>query len=269
MPFLNYNGLIYADDKVLFTIKNKAFRFGEGLIETMLWQDTSIRLFPLHMERLMESLDMLGFPALEEEDFLHNIHKTISANKDPERARVRAQFFKNIEDDTLHYLIESAPLTDSINQLPEQKITIGITHNAIKCPDSISHLKTSSRMQYIIAKKDADDKGWDDALLLNAEGRVVEGTISNVFVVTGNNIYTPPLSEGCIDGVMRKYLLKQFKANHISITEKQLNIAMLQQADEIFLTNAVKGIQPVHSFMEKEYKSNVTHEISDMLSELL
>ncbi|MFA6058988.1 MAG: aminotransferase class IV [Taibaiella sp.] len=267
MPFLNYDGLIYSDDKTLFTFtaKSKAFRFGEGLIETMLWNDGSVRLFRLHMERLTESLHAIGFPALDEEEFLHNIHKTISANKDPEAAIVRAQFFQNMEDDDLHYIIESLPLA---NKLPTQKITIGITQKVIKCPDSISHLKTSSRMQYIMAKKDADEKGWDDALLLNAQGRIVEGTISNVFAVFGNNVYTPPLNEGCINGVMRKYLLEHPSINHLSITEKKLDVSMLQQADEIFLTNAVRGVQPVHSFMNKEYQSTITQMIADIVSKL-
>jgi branched-chain amino acid aminotransferase len=265
MPFLNYNGLICSDNKALFTTKNKALRFGEGLIETMLWKDKSIRLFRLHMERLSESLDTLNFPAIDEEEFLHNIHKTISANKDPETAIVRAQFFKNMEEDTLHFIIESLP---SPNKLTMQKINIGITQKAIKSPDSISHLKTSSRMLYNIAKKDADDKGWDDALLLNSQGRIAESTISNIFVVLGNNIYTPPLNEGCIDGVMRKYLLKYCTINHFSIREKQLEITMLQQADEIFLTNALRGVQAVHSFMEKEYNSTLTQMIADKINEL-
>jgi branched-chain amino acid aminotransferase len=268
MPFLNYNGLICSDDKVLFTAKNQAFRFGEGLIETMLWSEGSIRLFRLHIERLTESLDITDFPALDEEEFLHNIHKTISANNDLETAIVRAQFFRNAEDDALHYIIETLPFANSPSTSPNRKITIGITQKVVKCPDNFSHLKTSSRMQYIMAKKDAEDNGWDDALLLNPQGRIVEGTISNVFIVIENNIYTPPLNEGCIDGVMRKYLLKQFTADNISITEKQLDITMLQQADEIFLTNAVKGVRAVHSFMGKEYKSTVAQMIADKISEL-
>lgn len=265
MPLLNYDGLIYPDDKALFTAKSKAFRFGEGLIETMLWSNGSIRLFRLHMERLTKSLDTIGFSTLDEEEFLHDIHKTISANKDPESAIVRAQFFMNIEDGALHYIIESLPFA---HKLPTEKVTIGITQKAVKCTDSISHLKTSSRLQYILAKKDADDKGWNDALLLNAHGNIVEGTISNVFAVVGNNIYTPPLNEGCIDGVMRKYLLKNGSIDHLSITEKQLDIAMLQQADEIFLTNAIRGVQPVHFFMGKEYQNTVTQMIADIVNRL-
>lgn len=268
MPFLNYNGLNYPDDKALFTAKSKAFRFGEGLIETMRWKDKSIRLFRLHMERLSESLDILGFPSIDEEEFLHDIHKTILANKQPETAIVRAQFFKNMEDDTLHYTVETLPFTDKENAVHGQEITIGITKKVIKCPDSISHLKTSSRLPYIIAKKDAADNGWNDALLLNPNGRITEGTISNVFAILENNIYTPPLNEGCINGVMRKYLLKYCAINQFSITEKQLDITMLQQADEIFLTNAVKGVQPVHSFMGKKYKSAVTQMIADKITEL-
>lgn len=268
MLFINYNGLIYPDDKTLFTAKNKAFRLGEGLIETMLWNNKSIRLFLLHMERLSGSLALLDFPSIDEAELLHAIHKTISANKDPETAIVRMQFFKNVEDDGLYYIIETQPFTHRPNAWQEQKITIGISQKAIKCPDSISPLKTSSRMQYIIAKKEADDHGWDDALLLNPQGRIVEGTISNVFVISGSTIYTPPVNEGCIDGVMRKCLLKFSSINQLSFTEKQLDISMLHQADEIFLTNAVRGVQAVQSFMGKVYKSELTKIIADKISEL-
>lgn len=268
MPFLNYDGLISLDDEALFCSDNKAFRLGEGLIETMFRTGNVLRFLDLHIERLTESLKTIGFPPLNELDFRLAILKTISANGDPEHVIIRAQFFMNLNDNKLHYIIEAILPDHSMKQWPEKGLTIGVTQKAVKCYDSISHLKTSSRMQYQIAKKEAEANAWDDAILLNAHGRIAESTHSNIFIVSGKNIYTPPLNEGCIDGVMRKYLLTHEGFERFGISEKTLETEELQQADEIFLTNAVSGIQSVRSFMGKIYSHEVTRHIFNKLSEL-
>lgn len=269
MPFINHDGLICVDDEAIFSSRNKAFRLGEGLIETMLRTKGNIRLFDLHLQRLKESLNTIEFPAFSEMDLRHELVKTLSANNDPEQGIIRAQFYMNLDDDALHFIIEAIQ-TEIYppDQWPEKGITVGIAQKALKCYDGIAHLKTSSRMPYNIAKREADANGWDDALLLNPQGRVVESTHSNIFVVKGNNIYTPTLSEGCINGVLRKYLLEQTVRDEFAIKEKELEINDLIDADEMFLTNAVKGIQPVKVFENKVYNGRVTKKMFDKIAVL-
>lgn len=267
MPFINNDGLICMDDEALFSSDNKAFRLGDGLVETMLRVGGRIRLFDLHLQRIRQSLALIGFSMLDETEFQHALLKTLSANNDPEHTVIRAQFFTKLGDDGLHFFIEILPAATT-DPWPDKGITTGVTHKVLKCFDSISHLKTSSRMQYNVAKRDATANGWDDAFLLNANDHVVEGTNANIFIIKGNNVFTPPLSEGCIAGVVRKYLLDQAVLDNLTFTEKSFDPETLRQADEIFLTNAIKGIIPVQTFMGKQYTSKLTRTIFDKISQL-
>ncbi len=267
MPFINHDGFICTEDEALFNTHNSAFRAGEGLIETMLYIENGIRFFDLHMQRLTGSLAAIEFPAINGAYLLNEIQKTLAINQNFGQTVIRCEFFRNSADEHLHFLIETRASEHAFTQWPGQAITLGISPGVKKNYDSISHLKTASRLRYRIAITDAEKNGWDDSFLLNAEGRVVESTHSNIFIVSGSKIYTPPLTEGCIDGIFRKHLLSLNFAPTIWFEEKALTVDMLQQADEIFLTNAIRGLQPVGSINGKSYPSFVTRKIFDHINQ--
>ena len=103
--------------------------------------------------------------------------------------------------------------------------------------------------------------------MLNKHGRIAEATSSNVFLYKNNNIYTPSLDEGCVAGVMRKQILRIAEKLNINIFEGMVNGSMLQQADELFLTNAVKGIQWVESYKDKQYINETIKQIIEELNQ--
>jgi branched-chain amino acid aminotransferase len=95
----------------------------------------------------------------------------------------------------------------------------------------------------------------NDALILNQHGRICEATIANIFWIKDDRIHTPPLSEGCVAGVMRKYLLEKIPAINRKTSETELTIDELQNAEEVFLTNAVYGMRWVRGFRDKQYQN--------------
>jgi branched-chain amino acid aminotransferase len=100
---------------------------------------------------------------------------------------------------------------------------------------------------------EAREQKWNDALVLNSENRIADSAIANIYWVKDNRIFTPPLSEAPIQGVMRRFLLEQ-----LPIHEHPLTIETLEQADEVFLTNAVRGIQWVAFVGDTPYPSQIT-----------
>jgi branched-chain amino acid aminotransferase len=86
-----------------------------------------------------------------------------------------------------------------------------------------------------------------------------------VFWVKGNKIFTPPIAEGCIDGVMRRYLFETLKNSKYPLSEKNCDIRDLENADEVFLTNAIQGVRWVKEFRNKIYHNSVTREIHSLL----
>ena len=124
----------------------------------------------------------------------------------------------------------------------------------------LANCKTNNHLPYLYAAHCAQKQKWNDAIILNPFHRVADTTIANIFIVKDNCIYTPPLSEGCIAGVVRRYIIESF-SNTFPIQEKLINIKDVVSADEVFTTNAIRGIQWVKSFEEKNYTYTITKHI--------
>lgn len=116
-----------------------------------------------------------------------------------------------------------------------------------------SRIKSISYLDNILAKKEAVKKGFDEAILLNSKLLVAEGSVSNIFVVKNNIIYTPPLEDGALPGVVRHVILNELKTDHIQIIEHQVDKKMLFDADELFISNALLGVKPIHKLDNKNY----------------
>jgi branched-chain amino acid aminotransferase len=108
---------------------------------------------------------------------------------------------------------------------------------------------------------------WDNAIILNSHDRIADATGTNVFLVSGNTLITPPLSEGPVAGVMRRHLLEKLPLllPDLSIIEQTVTIDMLKDASEIFLTNSISGIRWVGSFNGKSYTNNLAVDIYQKL----
>jgi branched-subunit amino acid aminotransferase/4-amino-4-deoxychorismate lyase len=268
MSHTNHDGRIYINEEAGPDSQNATLEIGDGLLETMLYTKNGIRFFEQHMLRLNESLAYIGFPEIGKEYLRKEIIKTIAAGgRTDDEVMLRCRFFMNAGDKHLHFTIETVQPQFTHTKWPDSGLRLGISQNARKYHGSASHLKTSLRLPYQAAGAEAELNGWDDALLLNAEGRIAESSHSNIFIVLENKIFTPPLTDGCINGIFRAFLLSSNFAGTFLFEERPLTIAMLQKADEIFLTNAVRGLQPVSFFMDKFYLSNITRQLFDSISE--
>jgi branched-chain amino acid aminotransferase len=124
-------------------------------------------------------------------------------------------------------------------------------------------LKLTDRSLYEKAEKFANENNLDDSLILNEYGHICESTIANIFWIKDNMIYTPPLSEGCVAGVMRKYLMEKMRDAGYGIQEKKLSIEELFGAEEVFFTNAIRGIRGVTKFRDKIYTNEKTLKIKN------
>ena len=92
--------------------------------------------------------------------------------------------------------------------------------------------------------------GYDEPIFLNSKNQITEGATSNIFVVVKNKIYTPKLSCGLLNGIVRQYIISNY-----DIIETEMDLEFLNNADEIFLTNSLFGIMPVNNLEKKVFKS--------------
>lgn len=262
MTYLNYNGKLFKPDKKLITADNRGFRYGDGLFETMKVLNNTISLAPYHFERLFDGIRLLEFdrPAFLTEQFLTNqILSLCTLNNHQAMARVRLMLFRgqgglfDPVNSIPNFIIQTWPLEETDTVFDSAGLNIDMYHASRKCIDGFSHLKSNNYLPYLMAALHARKHHLDDCVLLNSNGNVCESAIANIFIVKNNQVLTPPLSEGCVAGVMRRYLLHRFAVMALSLQERPLSVTDLADSDEIFLSNAVQGIRWVKQFNNRRY----------------
>ena len=260
--YTNINGKLVEKADATLPAENRAFRYGYGLFETMLVKEGVINLEELHWQRLFEGLKTLGIntPKLFTPAFLkEEVQRTVKKNHLEKLARVRLQVYGgegglyDTQDQKSGSIIECFPIEPTLLDLNEQGLVMGIATGLSKSIDSIANLKTSNALIYTMAAQQAKANKWNDALVVNTNSNIIESTIANIFWVKDNTIFTPPLSEGCIAGVMRGYLLAVLPEKGYDVKEQLLTLNTLQNADGVFLTNAIRRIKWVRCVDDASY----------------
>lgn len=269
MNSICFNGKIIPADEPVLLASNRGYRYGDGLFETMKVAKGKILLSDHHFERLFAGLALLQFeiPRLflrqKTEDEILSLCKK---NNCEGLARVRLSVFRGNgglydEDKGLQYLIECWPLTESVSKLNENGLVIDVFPGAEKSCDKFSNLKSANFLPYSMAALYAKEKKLNDSLVLNTTGGIADSTIANLFIIKNAIVITPGLEEGCVNGVMRQYLLQKMQAADCAVQEATLSVNDILVADEVFLTNAIHGIRWVRQFRDMSYGNVKTVEI--------
>jgi len=269
MNFICLDGKIIPDHEPVLFADNRGFRYGDALFETMKFINAEIVLGQFHFDRLFAGLQLLDYilPTHFSESLLkENINELIQRNKCGKIARVRLTVFRGHgglydENKNAGYLIECWPLADTVNTLNENGLIIDVFPGAVKSCDQYSNLKSASFLIYSLAAQYAKKQKLNECLVLNTKGNIADGSITNLFIIKAEKIYTTSLDEGCIAGVMRKYLIQSLKKSGYMIAESSITVDDLAAADEVFLTNAIQGIKWVKEFKGKEYGNMQTKQI--------
>ena len=276
MPgYFVHNGQLFREGKAVISPDNRSFRYGDGLFETMRVINGNILLKALHFERLLRGMKLLQFDIPEfftavqlEEDIVSLCKK----NRIEDRAVVRLVVFRNdgglydLEDMRPNYIIQGMPLQQyPVAPTGDGGLVIDIYPDASKACNIFSEVKSNNFLLYVMGAMYARQNGLGDCLILNQYGRIADATIANVFWIKNRVIYTPPLEEGCVAGVTRRFLLQQLAAAGYTINEQPLTPDDLLSADEVFLTNAVRGIRAVGKCRNRSYSSSLTKEIHGLL----
>ncbi|MET0242632.1 MAG: aminotransferase class IV [Flavitalea sp.] len=245
---VNFNGKFFRAEEPLIGAESRALRYGDGVFETIRMLNGHAEHAELHYNRLFEGLNILGFelPQLFTRDYLtEQILKTATKNKVEQGARIRLALFRgngglyDPENHRPNFIVQAWPLPAQNGTLNLNGLVTGIYTKAVKCYDAFSHLKTASHLTYVMAALYAKEMKWNDALVLNTSGRICDTSIANIFIVKGKKIITPPLSEGCVAGIMRRYILREIAGTGFEGVEQPITTEDLLDADECFITNAI------------------------------
>ena len=197
------------------------------------------------------------------EEFIEKIHSSLERcleiNQITHHGKIRLQVYRSGEgaymplENKPFYLLEGYSLkTDYFNGTPPFSLCGFRDFNLHHSP--YSRFKTCNSLPYVMAGIYAQEQNTDDAVLFSGD-HISETSIANIFLVSNRKILTPPLDSGCLDGVMRKQILELAKSLKIPAVEKKLRRRDLLQADEVFLTNTLRGIIPVKRFEQTQWET--------------
>ncbi len=273
---ISFNGKILNRDKFTISPGNRAFRYGDGVFETIRVSRGCVLWAKHHFSRLSHASEILQLINDQEwslNRFQENILQLCEANNLQDMdARIRLSMFRNEGGyytpltNKASILIESEALDNNRFTINAKGISVDIFPDIPKVFCKLSALKSINAQIYVMAGIYKRNKGFGDIILLNREGNVAEASASNVFVVKKKDIVTPALSEACVDGVMRKVIIQIARDNGFAVSEETVTVDQLLQADELFLTNSIQGVRWVRDFREKRYSNQMGTKITDLLN---
>ena len=263
--FFNGDQILYKD--LRFSDFHR-LRFADSIFESILAIDNKIPLLKYHLERLVHSCKylQLDFPII---DFENTIKELLIANKFNGKTRIRLTVFRTNGE----LYTPKGSKSSCLIELEEMNIELfkpiaklGVYSENKKPLTIYSLLKSGNAIHYVIAKQFATKNNFDEVLLMNPNTEIIEAASNNVFFIHEKRIYTPSTSTGCVNGVFKKFLTTEIIKD---ITYAACLEADLENFDEIFLTNSVGLIQPVLSYGNKKYKSDITNEIIKKVKKVL
>jgi branched-chain amino acid aminotransferase len=275
---INYNGTIFpASTNLLYN--NRAFLYGDGVFETVKIINNRVLFLEDHYFRLMSSMRILRMEIpmnFTMEYFEEQIKLVVNANNYSYAVRARITVYRNPggyylpETNTVSFLINSVPIENKRYEMSLKEYEVDLYKDIYISKQLLSTLKTTNKIINITASIYAKENDLQNCLLLNEDKNVVEAVQGNVFMLMDNKLITPPISEGCLNGIMRKQILAIVKKmDNIEVVEGTISPFDLQKADELFITNVIKGIQPITKYRKKEYKTAFSQKVLNLLNDFI
>lgn len=275
--YILHNDQLIPAGQAILTARNRGFRYGDGLFETMRMSGGKLMFSELHADRLqagMKAMKMEGGILFDEYFLRQKTAELSKKNKLRDNIRFRLSVYREGEglytpdSNRSGYVLEASPMASGGYELNKKGLIINVYNEMTKPVNILSNCKTSNSLLYVMAGLFKQQHRLDEALILNQHGFLCESISSNVFVVYDKEIYTPALSEGCVAGVMRNVVMSAAKSKRIPIIEAQINPEVLKEADEVFVTNATSGIRWVMGYGKKRYFNEVTKSLSALINAL-
>ena len=273
-----YNGRKIRTRSIDVSPTDRALCYGDGLFETMHWHNGRVLFLKDHMDRLLSGLRLagiqrpVGWSVSEINKLIAGLVETGFKNRD---ARLRLQVWRKeggLYRPSVHasnYLITASVLKAKGYVWNKKGLVVDYCPGIYLPSHPLQNSKTCNSIPYVLAGLYAEKNRLDDCLLLSIKGKLAEATGSNVFMVKDGKVITPPLSDSCIAGIMRKQVIALCKKMKVPLLERSISTGLAAEADELFLTNVITGIRWVARLKKRKLKNETAAYLSDELSRSL
>lgn len=272
---VNFNGTL-VETTANSLEDNRGFLFGDGVFETFKIVNNSVLYLEDHYFRLMSSMRILRMeiPMRFTLEFLEEqIIELVQANGLENSARVRMTVYRNSggfylpETNEINYLIQCSDLKSQQYLLNSSTYEVDLFKDFYITKQLLSTIKSTNKAVQITGSIFAKENDLQNCLLLNDSKNVIESLNGNIFMMKDGKLSTPPVSEGCLNGIMRKQVIAAAKQMEVEVAEEAISPFDLQKADELFVTNVIIGVQPISKYRKKEFENSFAAKMIAHLNE--
>jgi len=268
------NKLISAEDYTI-THNHRAFKYGDGVFETIKVSQSVPLFLKHHYSRLVLALNYFEFEIPEFWSYSFFVRHCLDLIKvnNIVYGSLRIQVNRLGSGKYLptsngcDLLMEVNPIEQTTYEINSKPNKLGVFTKMAKALEESSNYKTLNSNVYILAAIYKAQQQFDEVIVLNQNGRVADASASNVFIVVNNILMVPPSSEGGVDGVLRRVLVKLCKQHKIDLQVVPVTQTDLKDASEIFVTNVIKGIRPITEFEEKRMANTFAEKLIELLKD--
>ena len=251
------NALINGEEKDTISVYDRGLQYGDGLFETMAVRNGKIQLWERHWQRLTQGCEQLSITLPDKKTIEQEIAMLCNNNQLVIKLIVtrgegqRGYSFPDTQEVTR--ILTSHPWPDYPENYQAEGVAVRYCDTTLSENKKLAGIKHLNRLEQILARNEWDTDEFQEGLMLTTQGLVVDGTMSNIFVVKDDALFTPDLSLCGVAGVMRQTIIKLAKDSGLSVYEKQLSKSELEMADELFLTNSLFGIWPIRIIAKNRF----------------
>ena len=275
---INSNGNLVPSSDTGLSFFNRGFSYGDALFETVKAVGNKLLFWEDHYFRLMASMRLLRMEipmTFTPEYFVDQCVQLIQEQEVNSPAwRLRLTVFRDSggrytpDHNRVAFVIGCEPLPQDrfLDEVVNYRVDLYKDHYVQA--GMLPNLKTNNKILNVLGSIFAKENDLDNCILVNDNKEVVEALQSNLFLLFGQEIHTPPLTSGCLDGIIRKQIIRLSKDLNLTLKETTINPFDLQKADELWLSNSIQGIRAVTNYRRKTYQSQLYPEAVALLNQM-
>ena len=275
---INSNGNLVPSSDTGLSFFNRGFSYGDALFETVKAVGNKLLFWEDHYFRLMASMRLLRMEipmTFTPEYFVDQCVQLIQEQEVNSPAwRLRLTVFRDSggrytpDHNRVAFVIGCEPLPQDrfLDEVVNYRVDLYKDHYVQA--GMLPNLKTNNKILNVLGSIFAKENDLDNCILVNDNKEVVEALQSNLFLLFGQEIHTPPLTSGCLDGIIRKQIIRLSKDLNLTLKETVINPFDLQKADELWLSNSIQGIRAVTNYRRKTYQSQLYPEAVALLNQM-
>ena len=264
--------LINGDSGTHISAFDRGLQYGDGLFETIAVADSRPCLWQRHYRRMQDTGERLGIPIPAADTILMDIQQEIgSNNKGVIKVTITrgegTRGYNPPQDPVATRIVHFSPWPDYPEGIYLEGVRTRICKTRLGMNQLLAGIKHLNRLEQVMARREWSDPEISEGLMLDRQGHIIEGTMSNIFMLKDGILHTPDITQCGVEGVMRGLVLDTAAEQGIEVNVGQMTLSDILQADGAFLTNSLIGIWPVSSLEEREY--DIDHLDQGLISEVM